>query len=90
MAGKHYVFTAKNPGLSDTVISVMEITNPPAGIASVTGPTGAIATGSDLTFTVNLSAAPLAPEEKVFIRATTDSFATSTIYPTTLAGSTAA
>ncbi|MFO1522087.1 MAG: hypothetical protein U1G05_08605 [Kiritimatiellia bacterium] len=88
VAGKRYVFTAKNPGLSDTVISVMEITNPPAGIASVTGPTGAIATGSDLTFTVNLSAAP-SPEEKVYIRATTDAFATSTIYPTTLAGSTA-
>ena len=88
VAGKRYVFTAKNPGLSDTVISVMEITNPPVGIASVSGPTGAIATGTDLTFTVNLSAAP-SPEEKVYIRATTDAFATSTIYPTTLAGSTA-
>ncbi|MFO1529477.1 MAG: hypothetical protein U1F77_07010 [Kiritimatiellia bacterium] len=88
VAGKRYVFTAKNPGLSDTVISVMEITNPPVGIASVSGPTGAIATGSDLTFTVNLAAAP-SPEEKVYIRATTDAFATSTIYPTTLAGSTA-
>ena len=81
-AGKKYVFTTKNPGLSDTHISVQELDADPVAISSVSrdGTTGVI--------TVNLSAAP-SPQEKVYIRYTDDAWVHWSLVEATIAGTTA-
>jgi hypothetical protein len=81
-SGKRYVFTAKDPPLGNSSISVMELSGTITTITSVARNTG---TG---VVTVNLSQAPAA-EEKVFVRYSTDNFATSSYLQLSVSGSTA-
>ncbi len=81
-SGKRYVFTTKNPGLSDTYISVQELDNDPVTISS---------TSRDSTsglITVNLSGAP-SPQEKVYIRYSDDGFGHWAVVEADVTGSTA-
>ena len=63
VSGKRYVFTAKDPGLANTFISVMELDNNPVSITGVSRDPG---TG---LITISLSATP-SPQEKVYVRFT--------------------
>ncbi|MCP5487564.1 MAG: DUF5110 domain-containing protein [Verrucomicrobia bacterium] len=74
--GKFYIFTAKDPGLADSYISIQEISTNPVEITSVSGGTGyGFATGSIVEVKVTLSEEP-SPEEKVYVRHSYDNFAT--------------
>ena len=73
-SGYSYVFTVKNPALSDSYISVMEVSNDPVFISAASGPVGALESNEVLTYTVLLYTNP-PPEERVFIRITTNDFA---------------
>ena len=66
-AGKQYVFTVKNPGLADTMMSVQELNNNPVAISSVNR------NASNGLITIALSAAP-SPQEKVYVRYTDDAW----------------
>jgi hypothetical protein len=81
-AGKRYIFTVKNPGLADTMMSVQELDNDPISISSVSRNT---TTG---VITINLSAAP-SPQEKVYVRYTDDSWTHWAIAKAVIAGSSA-
>ncbi len=81
-SGRRYVFTAKDPPLSNTTVSVMELSGTITTITSVSRNTS---TG---VVTVNLSQSP-ATEERVFIRYSTDNFATSSYIELSVAGTTA-
>ena len=76
-AGKRYVFTAKDPGLANTFITVMELSAAPVSITGVTRDTG-----SGL-ITISLSGAP-SPEEKVYIRYTDSAWTYSQVLAATV------
>ncbi len=86
--GYRYVFTTKNPGLSDTYISVMELTGDPVNIAAVSGGTDSYQTNDLVTFNVQLAGMPPA-EEKVFIRYTTNGWTSFRIIQASLSGTNA-
>jgi hypothetical protein len=81
-AGKRYVFTARDPGLANTEITVMELSAAPVNI------TGASRNGSTGVITVQLSAAPSA-EEKVYVRYTDSAWVYSQVIAASVVGSTA-
>lgn len=80
--GKRYVFTAKNPGLANSFISVMELSANPVNITGVGRDSG---TG---VITVNLSGTPAA-EEKVYVRYTDSAWTYSQVVQAVVAGSNA-
>lgn len=84
--GYTYVYTTKDPGLSDTFISVMELSGNPVGIASVSGGTGSYETNEAVAVSVHLDANP-STEENVYIRLSTDGFTTDSIIPVSMTGS---
>ncbi|HMP74396.1 MAG TPA: glycoside hydrolase family 31 protein [Kiritimatiellia bacterium] len=85
LAGMRYIFTVKDPGFSDTFISVQEISKDPIEIASVTGPSGAgYPPGGTVDVRMTLSDEP-APEERFYVRYTLDNFATYGIAGSTVA-----
>lgn len=87
--GFRYVFTAKNPGLANTDISIMELSGDPVLIDAVTASAyGTVETGQVITMTITLATNP-PPEEKVYVRLTTNNFATSTILAAPVTGKTA-
>ncbi len=81
-SGKRYVFTAKNPGLANTYISVMELSADPVSITGVSRDTG---TG---VITINLSGSP-SSEEKVYVRYTDSNWVYSQVVRANVTGSTA-
>ena len=81
IAGKRYVFTARDPGLADTEISVMELSAAPVTITSANRNSG---TG---LITIGLSGA-LSPEEKVYVRYTDSNWVYSQVVQATVAGTT--
>lgn len=85
--GFRYVFTAKNPGLTDTYISVMELSGDPAQVNSVSGGTGSFQTNEAVIVTAELAAAP-PPEQKVYVRYTTNDWADWQMVPGVVSGST--
>jgi len=87
-SGWRYVFTAKNPGLTDTFISVMELSSTQVDISGVSGGTGTFQTNEAVAITINLATNP-PPEEKVYIRLTTNSWTNWTIIGAVLSGDTA-
>jgi hypothetical protein len=81
-SGKRYVFTAKNPGLANTFITVMELDNNPVTISGVSRDAG---TG---LITINLSGTP-SPQEKVYVRYTDTAWKYSQVISAQVSGSTA-
>ena len=75
-----YVFTAKDPGLVDTHISVMEVSSNPATLTAVSGGTASFATNEGVSITITLSTNPCA-QEKLFVRYTTNGWASFSIVP---------
>lgn len=82
VSGKRYIFTAKNPGLANTFISVMELDSNPVSISSASRDSG---TG---LITIALSAAP-SPQENVFVRYTDTNWKYSQVIAAQVSGSTA-
>jgi len=82
VTGRRYVFTAKDPGLANTFISVMELSGNPVAITAASRDAG---TG---LITVSLSAAP-SPEERVYVRYTDSGWAYSQVIRATVTGTTA-
>ncbi len=83
-AGRRYIFTVRDPGLADSFISLMEISNDPVDIVSVAGPSGSgFPPGGNVNFKMTLSDEP-SPEENFYIRYTTDDFATYGIVESTI------
>ncbi len=82
-SGRRYVFTVKDPPLANRQISVMELSGTITTITSVSRDTG---TG---VVTVGLNQTPAA-EERVFIRYSSDDFATSSYVQMLVTGTTAA
>jgi hypothetical protein len=86
--GFRYIFTAKNPGLNDTDISIMELSGDPVAIASVTGGQGSYQTNDGVVITVVLASNP-PPQQKVFIRYTTNNYASFRVVGTTISSNVA-
>ncbi|HIE10940.1 MAG TPA: hypothetical protein EYP62_04945 [Kiritimatiellae bacterium] len=86
--GFHYVFTVKNPGLTDTFISVMELSAAPAEISSVSGGTGSYPTNEAVVITIQLTTNP-PPEQHVYVRYTTNGWTSWHMVPAAASGSTA-
>lgn len=80
--GKKYIFTAKNPGLADTYVSVMELDNDPVAINSVSRDT------TSGVITTNLSATP-SSQEKVYVRYSDDGWTHSAVVRAAVVGTTA-
>ncbi|MBL9115935.1 MAG: hypothetical protein JNJ83_13085 [Verrucomicrobiaceae bacterium] len=78
-AGKRYVFTARDPGLADTEISVMEISAAPVTI------TAASRDGSTGLITINLSGS-ISAEEKVYVRYTDSNWVYSQVVQASVVG----
>ncbi|MFH0952877.1 MAG: hypothetical protein V1873_00955 [Verrucomicrobiota bacterium] len=78
-----YVFTTKDPGLVDTHISIMELSADPVGIASATGGTGSFQTNEGVVITITLATNP-PPEQKVYVRYTTDSWTSAGVVQATI------
>ena len=83
--GYRYVFTVENPVLSDMYISVMELSRDQAQITGVTGGEGTYATNQAATMTVYFATNP-PPEEKAYIRYTTNNWTSFSIVGATLSG----
>ncbi|GEP43366.1 hypothetical protein [Brevifollis gellanilyticus] len=81
-SGKRYVFTAKDPGLANTFVSVMEMSAAPAAI------TGVSRNATSGLITINLNGAPSA-EEKVYVRYTDSNWTYAQVVRASVAGSTA-
>lgn len=82
VSGKRYVFTAKDPGLANTFISVMELDNQPVNITGVSRDSG---TG---LITISLSATP-SPQEKVYVRYTDTNWTYSQVVRAQVSGTSA-
>ena len=82
VAGKRYIFTAKDPGLANTFISVMELDDEPVNITGVARDPG---TG---LITISLSTTP-SPQEKVYVRYTDTDWKYSQVVRAQVSGSTA-
>ena len=80
-----YIFTAKNPGFSDTFISVMELSGDQAQISGVTGGQGTYATNQPATITVYFATTP-PPEEKAYVRFTTNGWSSFSIVQAVVSG----
>ena len=80
-----YIFTTKNPGLSDSYISVMELSRDQAQITGVTGGQGTFATNQTAWISIYFAANP-PPEEKAFIRYTTNSWASFSMIEAAVSG----
>ncbi len=88
-SGFYYVFTARDPGVeADTRISVMELSGEPAFITEVSGGNGTFETNAEVNITITFNANP-PPEQKAYVRYTTDGWTTSRIVPAELVGNTA-
>ncbi|MBN1269218.1 MAG: hypothetical protein JXB04_06495 [Kiritimatiellae bacterium] len=86
--GFRYVFTAKNPGLNDTFISVMELSGDAVDITDISGGTGTYQTNETVTITVTLSTNPPS-EQKVYVRYTTDAWANDKVVGSTISSNVA-
>lgn len=80
-----YVFTVKDPALSDSYISVMELSGDPVMITGVTGGQGTYATHQAVPITIHF-ATNLPPEERVFVRYSADAWATHTVVEAAVSG----
>lgn len=80
--GKRYIFTAKDPGLTNTFISVMELSAAPVAI------TNATRNASTGLITITLNATPSA-EEKVYVRYTDTNWTYSQVIQAQVSGTTA-
>lgn len=85
--GKYYSVNYKNTGYSNTDAIFMETSAEPVTITAVTNDFPTRGTGNDGTVTVTLSGAK-STEEKIFVRYTTDGWATSTFVEATGSGTT--
>ena len=80
-----YIFTVKNPGLTNSFISIMELSRDQVQITGVTGGQGSYATNQAALITVYFATNP-PPEEKAFIRFTTNSWASFSIVEAVTSG----
>ena len=78
-----YVYTVLNPGLVDTHISVMELSDDPANITNVSGGRGTFETNEAVKITIALDTNP-PPEQKVYVRFTTDGFSSDSVVEATI------
>ena len=85
--GFYYRFVFADAGYNDTNVGVMRTSAEPVTISAVTGvPSGGVGVNQPVTITVELDKAKSA-EEKVYVRYSTDEFATSTAVEITDFGS---
>lgn len=84
-SGNHYVFTVKNPGLADTSISVMEFSGTPVLMTGVEGGLGSFSCGQTVPITITFSGVP-PPEERAYVRLTTNHWASSWLVPALSSG----
>jgi hypothetical protein len=90
IVGGYYTTRIVNNGYNNTQGIVMYTSNPPVLFTTLDAVTqaplfNAVMAGQDVILTVNLISAP-SPEEFVYVRYTTDNFATSTIIEVNLTG----
>ena len=83
--GHRYIFTTKNPGLSDTYISVMELSRDQVQITGVTGGQGTYATNQSALVSIYFATNP-PPEEKAYVRFTTNSWISFSIVEAVVSG----
>ena len=88
VAGNRYVFTARNPGLVDTYISVMELSGDPVMISGVSGGEGTYTTNQAVPITIYFATNP-PPEEQAFVCYSTDDWASRSLVQAVVSGSVA-
>ncbi len=86
--GFRYVFTAKDPPLSDAYISVMEVSDDPVFIEQAGGTVGTIASNGVIEMNILFFTNP-PPEQKAYFRVSTDDFATWTLIEAPITADTA-
>lgn len=84
-SGFHYLFTVKNPGLADTFISVMELSGDPVPITGVTGGQGSFSLNQTVPIAIYF-ADPPPPEERAYVRMTTNNWDSFFLLPAVLSG----
>ena len=85
VSSNRYIFTTKNPGLSDTYISVMELSRDQAQITGITGGQGTYATNQGAGITIYFATNP-PPEEFAYVRYTTNGWASFSVVQAVISG----